>query len=158
MSGEYSKTLWEYLEYQEFLSKMRLNYTDESVLKFDDDFRRIAKNERLGLVDHCSRKVLADEYTQTVVKAKEGSKANVMKATTFAGALKTGGLVTNILAAFCGRTISALRMQPSVPAITSVVNVVAITALSPLSRNAPNSITGGLPFGVHFNCVLGLSC
>lgn len=41
---------------------MRCNYSDESIIRFDDDFGRTALCEKIGLNDERYRKFLADRY------------------------------------------------------------------------------------------------
>lgn len=62
VNGDYAQALLEYLEYHEFLITMRCNYTDDSILRFDDDFRRTALSEKVELSDERYRKILADRY------------------------------------------------------------------------------------------------
>lgn len=49
LTGEYSDTLQKYLDYLEFLASVRCDFTDESILSFDDEFRRAVRNEGLNL-------------------------------------------------------------------------------------------------------------
>lgn len=56
LSGSYAACLVELLEYQEFLATMRSNYSDDAILRFDDDFRRTAKNEKPSLNDEKATK------------------------------------------------------------------------------------------------------
>lgn len=74
-SGEYATCLSEYLEYQEYLVTMKCNYSDDAVLKFDDDFRRTAESDKLSLRDERCRKILADRYFHSASRKTKSEQA-----------------------------------------------------------------------------------
>lgn len=94
-SGEHAEALSEYLDYQEILTTMRCNYSDESVLKFDDDFRRTTASRKLPLNDEQVRKLFADKYFHAACrKVDKGQTSNNSKTQLFRGkghGLQQGG-------------------------------------------------------------------
>lgn len=54
--------LLKYLQYLEFLCMRRRNYDSDVVLNFDDDFRTVAKFDKLKLSETQERAIICDHY------------------------------------------------------------------------------------------------
>lgn len=75
LSGDYSDTMLEYMEYLEYSASVRCGFADEAVLTFDDEFRGAIKNEGPSLSDPQKKAAVSGKcFRANTVKTPENQK------------------------------------------------------------------------------------
>lgn len=122
--------LVEFLEYLKFVANMRCNYSDESVLRFDDYFRRTAKSEGLPLHDERFRKTLGDKHFHSACRKPDLSFEQAKSSNQ---PFRAKGLTVfqnkrryNFPCCFLWQEISVSKPQLNVPTKMSVATAAAI--------------------------------